>query len=346
MSEDTSIAALLTEQLDRLLAKEVNPDLILTCEREGLSRSFWEQLDALGAPLAMVPADDGGAGLGWADAERALRLVGYHAAPAPLGETIVAARLAGAAKLELPPGPLTLVSAALALDPSGNVTGQDDGVPWAGEADYFIAVAERTNERRLCVIPRAEAKVVATNSIGRIPGGRVTFNNAAPASSTTLEKDAEILTSIAVLRSLQIAGALERVLELAIDYANTRVQFGNKIGKFQAVQNLLALLAEEVAGAQVAAIYGARCIDRGENILQGVAAAKIRSSTAATRAAALAHQIFGAIGITEEHSLHLYTRRLWQWRGEGGSEHFWAERLGQVVLAAPGKDLWPSLTQT
>jgi acyl-CoA dehydrogenase len=54
--------------------------------------------------------------------------------------------------------------------------------------------------------------------------------------------------------------------------------------------------------------------------------------------------VFGAIGVTEEHELHYYTRRLWQWRAEGGSEHWWSERLGRQVLAAGGAALWPFLT--
>ena len=54
-----------------------------------------------------------------------------------------------------------------------------------------------------------------------------------------------------------------------------------------------------------------------------------------------AHETHGAIGVTEDHSLHFYTRRLWQWRDEAGNEHAWSERLGRDVLAAGADAFWP-----
>jgi acyl-CoA dehydrogenase len=122
------------------------------------------------------------------------------------------------------------------------------------------------------------------------------------------------------------------------------VQFGKPIGKFQAIQHMIAELASQAAAAQVAGLYAARQIDAG-NPFQAAAVAKALVGKAAGRAAAIAHQVFGAIGVTDEHSLHYYTRRLWQWRSDAGSEHYWAERLGQQILANDGAALWSMLTQ-
>jgi acyl-CoA dehydrogenase len=74
-----------------------------------------------------------------------------------------------------------------------------------------------------------------------------------------------------------------------------------------------------------------------------IGCAKITVGEAATRGAAIAHQVFAAMGITEEHQLHHFTRRLWSWREEGGSEAFWAKRIGQEAQALPGA-LWPFIT--
>jgi alkylation response protein AidB-like acyl-CoA dehydrogenase len=75
-----------------------------------------------------------------------------------------------------------------------------------------------------------------------------------------------------------------------------------------------------------------------------LAAAKIRAGEAAGAVAEIAHQVHGAIGFTEEHSLHYLTRRLWSWRDEFGHEGFWAAELGRRVAEAGPDQLWPLIT--
>jgi len=65
---------------------------------------------------------------------------------------------------------------------------------------------------------------------------------------------------------------------------------------------------------------------------------------AAQTTAATVHQVFAAIGITEDHELHHTTRRLWSWRDEGGSERAWAGEIGRNTLAQGGAALWPDIT--
>jgi alkylation response protein AidB-like acyl-CoA dehydrogenase len=125
------------------------------------------------------------------------------------------------------------------------------------------------------------------------------------------------------------------------------VQFGRPIGKFQAIQQQLALLAEEAAAALVAVESAAQCIAEGRSSADfAMAAAKIRAGEAAGRVAEIAHQVHGAIGFTEEHSLHHLTRRLWSWRDEFGDEAYWALSLGRLVAKAGGVGLWPLITET
>ena len=75
-----------------------------------------------------------------------------------------------------------------------------------------------------------------------------------------------------------------------------------------------------------------------------VASTKIRVGEAAREGAAIAHQVHGAIGFTEEYVLHRFTRRLWSWQDDFGSESVWAARLGEMICAAGPDELWPTIT--
>jgi acyl-CoA dehydrogenase len=143
----------------------------------------------------------------------------------------------------------------------------------------------------------------------------------------------------ALLRAAQMAGAMQRALELAIEHANTRVQFGRAIGKFQAVQQMLAQLASHTAAAAAAVDLGADGLAAKDGLLEA-AVAKSRAGEAAGIAAEISHQVIGAMGFTLEHPLHRYTRRLWSWRDEYGNEAFWNARLGEAAIGAGGSGAW------
>jgi len=148
-----------------------------------------------------------------------------------------------------------------------------------------------------------------------------------------------------VARSLQIAGALESMLEISVRYSNERVAFEKKISKFQAVQHNLARLAGEVSAAMTAAYSAADAIARADKFDDAVfleaAAAKIRSAEAAQEGAAIAHQVHGAIGFTNEHILHRYTLRMLAWRDDFGNESYWAVELGNRIAKRGADEFWP-----
>ena len=139
----------------------------------------------------------------------------------------------------------------------------------------------------------------------------------------------------AVLQSILIAGALEKLLMICTDYANMREQFGKPIGKQQAIQHQLALLAEQCALVRVAAQYG--CANGFDISPERAAIAKCAASAAVPLATSIAHAIHGAIGITAEYDLHLWTERLYEWRAVAGSESYWASKMGAARLAQAGQ---------
>ena len=147
----------------------------------------------------------------------------------------------------------------------------------------------------------------------------------------------------AAVRSVQTAGALETILSLSVAYANERVAFERPIGKFQAVQQNLARLAGEVAAALAVSGSAADTIAQGDDaaLFLEAASAKIRCAEAATEGAAIAHQVFGAIGFTKEHVLHRFTLRMLAWRDDFGNESWWAAELGKHVAKRGADEFWP-----
>ena len=135
-------------------------------------------------------------------------------------------------------------------------------------------------------------------------------------------------------------------MDMAVGYAQERVQFGRPISKFQAVQQNLAVLAGQTAAAVAAANLGIEALGKADAERETflIAVAKTRVGEAATLACEIAHQVHGAIGFTKEYALQLSTRRMWSWRDEFGSDPEWAARVGSYACANGADGLWEMLT--
>lgn len=151
----------------------------------------------------------------------------------------------------------------------------------------------------------------------------------------------------AFLRVCQAAGALDAALAMSIEHANTRVQFGKPLAKFQAVQQNLALFATEAAAVNVAGAAAAAALDRfgSEGSLFEIAAAKLRTNMAIGICTPIAHQVHGAIGFTQEYGLHPLTISLMKWRSDYGNDAYWAAVLGDLACANGGAGLWVEMTR-
>lgn len=319
----------LADQVTRALADASDVATLRALESGTFPQVAWDALDSLGLGAALVPEARGGAGLGFADIVPVLEAFGRAGAPVPLAEGVGAAALLAAAGIDAPSGVLTFAAAGAP-------------VPWGRHARHVVLV----DGARVALHDAAALRWTPGSSIAREP--RDTPAGSAPIAEGTLPNAwgsdaARALT--ALLRSAQIAGALQGALSLAVDHARTRKQFGRPIGAFQAVQQQLAVFAAEASAASVASAAAARAADaRGlADAAFEIGCAKVTAGEAAAKGAAIAHQVLAAMGITEEHALHHLTRRLWAWRDEGGSERFWSTRIGALVQSAPGP-LWTFLT--
>ncbi len=128
----------------------------------------------------------------------------------------------------------------------------------------------------------------------------------APAGTTL----STVLDLAAVGLSAEKVGGAQKVLEMAVEYAKVRVQFGRPIGSFQAIKHKCADMLLEVESAKSAAYYGMWCAAEMNDELPSVASlAKAYCSEAYFHAAAENIQIHGGIGFTWEHPAHLYFKR-------------------------------------
>ncbi|HZP98421.1 MAG TPA: acyl-CoA dehydrogenase family protein [Reyranella sp.] len=340
---DRETRDMLLETAGRFFTERCGRDVVNGVEKGIWPADFWKEIEEMGLPLIAVPEDKGGAGGTVADMLALLRLAGSHAVPVPLAETALANLLVAAAGGEPRPGPATVALGNLSLS-GGRMSGKVERVPFATVANRFVTVVGNT----VAVVVAGNARVEAKPSHAGEPYGTVIFDNAATEFSSNGPLSAErALELAALMRAMQMAGAADRVLATAVEYSKQRVQFGRPISTFQAIQHMLAELASCVAATIASAEAASRDADEG-GLKDGgrfsIAAAKTQASDFAQRIAAISHQSMGAMGFTHEHILHHYTRRLWVWRRDFGSETFWGEKIGAAYAKAGPSALWESLS--
>ncbi len=349
-----------------LFAAHAAPEAISRAEAAGevWLPALWGALEVAGFHRLGVPEGAGGAGGGWAELAVLLRAAGRFAAPVPLAETgPLGGWLLAAADLPLGSGPLTVAPVrpgerVIAQRGAGGweLSGRATRVPWARRATRIAVVVELAGEGRRGVVavdPAAPGVRIkpGANLAGEARDVVEVHGLHLPADAVGLLPmeidEGTVLRRGALARAALIAGALERVLDLSVDYARLRQQFGRPIGAFQAIQQELARMAGEVAAAGAAVDASVEAVEHaGEAAaLAEIAAARVRAGEAAGRVARTAHQVHGAIGFTDEHQLRHFTRRLWSWRDEFGSERYWAETLGRLAAEAGPDGLWPLITR-
>jgi acyl-CoA dehydrogenase len=313
---------------------------------------LWQALTEAGLPLSWVPEDCDGSGASLAEGFSVLSAAGRFAIAVPLAETMLAGWLLSQAKIASPEGMMTVVPASpkdrIALNADGTLSGRARGVPFAKSAKHIAVLAGGTNGLSIALVDATKCRIEAGLNLANDGSDTVTFSNVAPIAIRPAPEGFDqtaLMLMGGVARSLQIAGALESMLDISVRYSNERVAFEKKISKFQAVQHNLARLAGESAAALAAATSAAdtiaNCTSFDDAVFLEAASAKIRCSEAAEKGAAIAHQVHGAIGFTIEHILHRYSLRALAWRDDFGSESYWAVELGKLVAARGADELWP-----
>ena len=351
MSESGNIVA---ETAARIFADLADPQSVNSAKDGAWKAPLWDALAEAGLTLAWVPEAQDGAGAGLADGFDVLGVAGRFAVAVPLAETLLAGWLLARAGIASPAGMMTAMPARpgdrIVLDSDGTLSGRARGVPFAQDAEHLAMIAGDSTATSVALVEAkacrmSEGRTLAGDASNVVTLDRVKPVKLAPAPAH-FDQTSLMLMGMAV-RSVETAGALQAILELAVRYANERVAFERPIAKFQAIQHNLARLAGEVAAALTASGSAADAIAHAETfddaVFLEVAAAKVRCAEAAEEGAAIAHQVHGAIGFTKEHILHRFTLRLLAWRDDFGNESYWAAALGNRITARGAEEFWPLL---
>jgi acyl-CoA dehydrogenase len=307
--------------------------------RADATAPLWSALEEAGITAIGAGGEDD---VAFADALELIRRAGYHALPVPLAETIIARRMLARVGIEAPDGAITLAvpgSGDLPKLENGKLVGFIRNVPFGGSASYAVVATEgqlHLADSRDAVVSRG------SNMAGEARDTLDLSRAKTVISATSANAVADLEAEGALIRAVALSGALSACLDHCLVWVNDRIQFGKPIAKHQAIQHLLAQIAEETAAAGAAADLAIEAAEAGPKRFE-TAIAKARAGEAAGKAANFAHAAFGAMGFTREHILHYTTRRLWAWRNEFGSEVYWQAELGRLVASRGGKQLWPLL---
>lgn len=327
---------LLGDAAERLFAQTCTPALLRAAEQGHSIAAAWQACEDAGFADALVPEAQGGAGLDLADALPVVLAAGRHLCPYPIAHTVLARAWLARAGHAVPMGSIAIAAQGLSMQ-QDRMTGVN--VPWVRVADYVLAQADG----HVWLLPVAAGCVAPNGVHGSLDGeaswglrAAVRVDGEAAGASRIANRehgDAPLDELAAIAYAGLMAGAMDRVLAMTLDYANQRTQFGKAIGRFQAVQQQISVMAEHVWAARMAAQLAFQ--GRGGQPQALMAAlGKARTSQAAPLVADIAHAVHGAIGITAEFDLQCYTRRLRDWRLAGGSESYWHARIGAAALSS------------
>ncbi|WP_327104806.1 acyl-CoA dehydrogenase family protein [Nonomuraea glycinis] len=322
------------ETVDKVLAQAAVPGVIRAWAGgdPGPGLALWRSLAGAGVFAVAVPERAGGAGVLPVELVTAFHELGRHGVPGPCAETVAVAALLdrltpdspwpagiadGTVVATLAPPP-TLDSPTPPLD-AGTPTPPDPLTaartpPYALDADVAAPVLMVAGAQLRAGVPGGvRGSLDPARRLFPVTPGDVLAAGSEVAAAAGEARDLGTLVCAA-----QLTGLGRRLLEVSVEYAGTRRQFGRPIGEFQAVRHQLANALVELEYARPL-VYGAALAHGTPDFAREVSAAKVMASEAAYRTARIALQVHGAIGYTDEYDLSLLIRKARALRAAWGS---------------------------
>jgi alkylation response protein AidB-like acyl-CoA dehydrogenase len=318
---------------NEMLAARFKPERVRElAEANEYDDGAWKEMAELGWAGIFIDEEHGGQGLGIVELVILMEELGYVLAPVPF---------------------LSNAAAGMALQFAGTDEQKERWLPGiaSGEARGTVGVL-RDSEARLVpdadsaevivlISPGGETMVVEASAAEIEPletmdrtrrFARVRADGGEPLGGDHLAAADRIVTAL----SAETVGVAQKAMEMAVEYARDRKQFGRPIGSYQAVSHRCAQMLLEVEGSRSGAYYAAWCADSEPDSLPAAASgAKAYSSDAGWRVCGSSLQVHGGIGFTWEHDLHFFLKRARTNAILYGSAREHRERLAGIALAQP-----------
>jgi alkylation response protein AidB-like acyl-CoA dehydrogenase len=311
--------------------------------RDGYDSGLWRRLGKeIGVAGLGVPEEYGGAGGTPLDAFAALEEIGRTLIPAPMLGTVLGTQ---------------------ALLASGNVDVCERLLPRISSGEIVVAVTwddtvvDATPAGLMLVVRDDMLHVVDVSAVTLEPVAGLDLTRSRHRVTDLPEPSGELVGPAPAARLRDLAcvalsaeqvGTASRALELTVEYAKNRVQFGRPIGGFQVLQHRMAEVHVRVEAARSASETAAAAFVAGAPDAARLAAvAKVWCSETLREAAATMVQIHGGLAITWEHDAHLYLRRAWDTAELFGSPRSHLDRIAATLLPvvtapAPGPGSSPT----
>jgi alkylation response protein AidB-like acyl-CoA dehydrogenase len=361
---------ILRDSARRFVDKECSIDYVkqFVDNKITFTDEMWQKITELGWTAVLIPEEYGGLGLNFVDLAVILEEMGRGPVPAPFITSVVLAgeaiRLAGNPDQKnayLPKMAMGELKGTLAWAEPGDLDGLSNImltarraensfilngtkilVPDADQTDIILCVARAEEGTSLFVVGK-EDPGVEINSLSTLDKTtdlcEVVFSNVSVPVEALLGEEGtagpilrQVLNRVNVAYSMDMVGGGQRVLDMGVEYAKTRVQFGQAIGSFQAIKHKCAELLMEIECSRSIAYYAAWAQEQDEKEATiNASGAKVFSCDMYRKATKEVLQILGGIGFSWEHELHIYLKRAKCLGALFGDGTFHRERMAQEL---------------
>jgi len=327
---------------DKILLKNVDHQLRLNLEPNSTQfKTLKNEIISSELTKLLVKEDLGGAGMTLTDIIPIIQLSAQYGTPIPFIETIISNFLLSELNIKADNDFITLTNKTEnILIKKNKISGNFKSIPYLNLAEKILVETEIKNQKYIILFKKGGKLTPQKNFLSE-PKFDLDASELEIISMMEKPEQIDVQNLLINVRSIQSFGAMEKILNLCIEYCSQRKQFGRTLSKFQMIQNHISEIALEVA-ASGASLSTLKNNNKNFYNLKSTAIPKIRTGIASGKVIALSHQVHGAMGFTKEYELSYFTKALNSWRNEFGNEIYWQNILGKLFLNQ-NKNFWEFL---